>query len=125
VPGDIFGRLIRASREDHRSVLTDFADMLRDRGLLAWRISEGLFGLKFLFRSSLPALPEMTFLTIPIKAELFPILPSELERNKADYLRTIVPVNVRAGHLTCSTEIYKRVGSRSKGVKRHRCVRRR
>ncbi|MGD0236662.1 MAG: HD domain-containing protein [Syntrophorhabdales bacterium] len=87
-------RLVRASfREDHRSVLADFADMLRDRGLLAWRISEGLFGLKFLFRSSLPALPEMGFLTIPIKAELFPVLPSELERAKTDYLKTIVSVS--------------------------------
>jgi hypothetical protein len=74
-------------------VLADFADMLRDRGLLAWRISEGLFGLKFLFRSSLPALPEMGFLTIPIKAELFPVLPSELERAKTDYLKTIVSVS--------------------------------
>jgi len=89
-------RLVRASfREDHRSVLADFADMLRDRGLLAWRINEGLFGLKFLFRSSLPALPEMEFLTIPIKAELFPVLPSELERAKTDYLKTIVSVSPR------------------------------
>jgi hypothetical protein len=86
-------RLVRASfREDHRSVLADLADMLRDRGLLAWRISEGLFGLTFLFRSSLPALPETGFLTIPIKAELFPVLPSELDRSKTDYLKTIVSV---------------------------------
>jgi hypothetical protein len=50
-------RLIRASfREDNRSVLADFADMLRDRGLLAYRIKERCFGLKFLFRSSIPAL---------------------------------------------------------------------
>ncbi len=34
-------RLVRASfREDNRSVLADFADMLRDRGLLAYRIKE-------------------------------------------------------------------------------------
>jgi hypothetical protein len=89
-------RLVRASfREDHRSVLADFADLLRDRGLLAWSINEGLFGLKFLFRSSLPALPEMEFLTIPIKAELFPVLPSELERAKTDYLKTIISVSPR------------------------------
>jgi hypothetical protein len=37
-------------------------------------------------------LPEKSFLTIPIKAELFPALPSELERNKTDYLKTIVSV---------------------------------
>jgi HD domain len=86
-------RLARASREDNRSMLADFADMLRDRGLLAWRISEGHFGLKFFFRSSIPALQEKEFLTIPIKAELLPVLPSELERAKTDYLKTIVSVS--------------------------------
>jgi hypothetical protein len=86
-------RLVRASfPEDNRSVLADFAHMLRDRGLLAYRISEGYFGLKFLFRSSIPALQGKGFLTIPIKAELFPVLPSELERSKTDYLKTIVSV---------------------------------
>ncbi len=50
------------------------------------------FGLKFLFRSSVPALPGKSFLAIPIKAELFPVLPSELERSKTDYLKTIVSV---------------------------------
>jgi hypothetical protein len=86
-------RLVRASfPEDNRSVLADFADMLRNRGLLAYRIRERYFGLKLLFRSSLPALPEKSFLAIPIKAELFPVLPSELERIKTDYLKTIISV---------------------------------
>jgi hypothetical protein len=86
-------RLVRASfPEDNRSVLADFADMLRDRGLLAYRIKERCFGLKFLLRSSIPALQGKDFLTIPIKAELFPVLPSELERSKTDYLKTIVSV---------------------------------
>jgi hypothetical protein len=86
-------RLIRASfPEDNRSVLADFADILRDRGLLAYRIRERYFGLKFLFRSSVPALPEKSFLAIPIKAEFFPVLPSELEKSKMDYLKTIVSV---------------------------------
>jgi hypothetical protein len=85
-------RLVRASREDNRSALADFADMLRARGLLAYRISEGYFGLKFLFRSSIPAIEGKGFLTIPIKAELFPVLPSDLERSKTDYLKTIVSV---------------------------------
>jgi hypothetical protein len=86
-------RLVRASfREDNRSVLSEFADMLRNRGLLAWRIRERYFGLKFLFRTRVPALPEKSFLAIPIKAELLPVLPSELERSKTDYLKTIVSV---------------------------------
>ena len=55
-------------------------------------IRERCFGLKFLFRSSIPALQGKGFLTIPIKAELFPVLPSELERSKTDYLKTIVSV---------------------------------
>ncbi len=86
-------RLVRASfPEDNRSVLADFADALRNRGSLAYRIPQRYFGLKFLFRSSLPALPEKSFLAIPLKAELFPVLPSELERSKTDYLKTIVSV---------------------------------
>ncbi len=86
-------RLIRASfPEDNRSVLADFADMLRDRGLLAYRIRDGYFGLKFFFRSSIPALQGKGFLTIPIKAQFFPGLPSDLERSKTDYLKTIVSV---------------------------------
>jgi hypothetical protein len=86
-------RLVRASfPEDNRSVLADFADILRNRGLLAYRIPQRYFGLKFLFRSSVPALPEKSFLAIPIKAELFPVLASELERSKTDYLKTIVSV---------------------------------
>ncbi|MGD0237203.1 MAG: HD domain-containing protein, partial [Syntrophorhabdales bacterium] len=91
-------RLVRASfPEDNRSVLADFANMLRARGLLAYRISEGYFGLKFLFRSSIPAFQGKGFLTIPIKAELFPVLPSELERSKTDYLKTIVSVKPAGG----------------------------
>ncbi len=86
-------RLVRASfPEDNRSVLADFAEVLRNRGLLAYRIRELYFGLKFLFRSSVPVLPEKSFLAIPIKAELFPVLPSELERSKTDYLKTIISV---------------------------------
>ena len=86
-------RLVRASfPEDNRSVLADFADILRNRGLLAYRVPQRYFGLKFLFRSSIPALQGKGFLTIPIKAELFPVLPSELERSKTDYLKTIVSV---------------------------------
>ena len=86
-------RLVRASfPEDNRSVLADFADVLQNRGLLGYRIRERCFGLKFLFRTSVPALSEKSFLAIPIKAELFPVLPSELERSKTDYLKTIVSV---------------------------------
>jgi hypothetical protein len=36
--------------------------------------------------------PEQTSLAIPIKAELFPVHVSDLEKNKTDYLKTIVSV---------------------------------
>jgi hypothetical protein len=35
---------------------------------------------------------EQTFLAVPIKADLFPMLSSELERSKTDNLETIVSV---------------------------------
>jgi hypothetical protein len=35
---------------------------------------------------------EQTLLAVTLKAELFPVRLSELERNKRDYLKIVVPV---------------------------------
>ena len=40
----------------------------------------------------IPSRPEQTFLTGPIKADLFPVHISDLDKNKTDYLKTIVSV---------------------------------
>jgi hypothetical protein len=86
-------QLIRNSfPNDNRSVLVELTSLLRRRDLLAYAIQEPHFGLKFLIQSSAPSIPEQTLLAVPIKTELFPVLCSELERSKTDYLETIVSV---------------------------------
>jgi hypothetical protein len=66
--------------------------LLRQRSALAYTIKESHFGFKFLFQSSIQSIPEQTFLTSPIKADLFPVHISDLDKNKTDYLKTIVSV---------------------------------
>ena len=86
-------QLIRNSLpNDNRSVRVELTSLMRRRDLLAYAIQEPYFGLKFLIQSSAPSIPEQTFFAVPIKAELFPVLSSELERSKTDNLETIVSV---------------------------------
>jgi hypothetical protein len=91
-------RLARGSfPHDNRAVLAELADLLQQRDLLAYTIKESYFGLKFLFQSSVASIPEQTFLAIPIKADLFPVHVSDLDKNKTDYLKTIVSARPAGG----------------------------
>lgn len=86
-------RLVRQSFvTDNRAVLVDLTSILKERGYIAYDIADGFFGLKFLFQSSIPSMRTQSLYAIPLKGELFPVKLSELEKRKADYLRTITSV---------------------------------
>ncbi|OPY03387.1 MAG: hypothetical protein A4E61_01130 [Syntrophorhabdus sp. PtaB.Bin184] len=69
-------RLARQSfKTDNREVLGDIALMLKDRGYLAYRITDEHFGQRFLFESSLRAVGERSLYAIPINAGFFPTEP--------------------------------------------------
>lgn len=86
-------RLVRQSfRTDNKAVLNEIAGLLRENGYLAYNIKDGYFGLQFLFQSSIPGIREQSLYAVPLKGEIFSVDPSELERRKIDYLKTIVSV---------------------------------
>ena len=91
-------RLLRQSfKMDNRAVLTEFSAILRKHGYLAYKINEAYFGLKFLFQSSIPDMRQPELWAIPVKIELFPAKPSDIEEKKTDYLKTVVSVRPVAG----------------------------
>ena len=91
-------RLLRQSfKTDNRVVLTEFSAILRKHGYLAYDINEDYFGLKFLFQSSIPDMRQPELWAIPVKVQLFPAKPSEIEERKTDYLKTVVSVRPVAG----------------------------
>ena len=86
-------RLVRQSfRTDNRAVLAEFAHILKRHDYLAYNIGDDHFGLRFLFRSSIPGMRERDLYAIPVKGQLFPVKSSELEKKKTDYLKTVVSV---------------------------------
>ena len=91
-------RLVRQSFEtDNKVVLAEFSWMLKQRGYLAYDVKEGYFGLRFLFQSGVPAMRQPELYAIPVKIEFFPAKPSEIEKQKTDYLKTIVSVRAIGG----------------------------
>jgi hypothetical protein len=91
-------RLLRQSfQTDNRAVLTEFSAILRKHGYLAYKINEAYFGLKFLFQSSIPDMRQPELWAIPVKVQLFPAKPSDIEERKTDYLKTVVSVRPVAG----------------------------
>ncbi len=91
-------RLVRQSfQTDNKAVLIEFADILREQGYLAYDIKDGYFGLRFLFESSVPAVRHSELYAIPVKIGLFPVDPSDIEKQKKDYLKTVVSVRPVAG----------------------------
>lgn len=86
-------RLVRQSfMTDNRAVLVDLTRIIKDRGYIAYDIADGFFGLKFLFQSSISGMRTQSLCAIPLKGELFSVESSELEKRKADYLKTITSV---------------------------------
>ncbi len=86
-------RLVRQSfRSDNRAVLNEVSGLLAKNGFLAYDIKAGNFGLRLLFQSNIAGVTSQSLYAVPIKAELFSIESSELEKRKIDYLRTIVSV---------------------------------
>jgi len=91
-------RLVRQSFEtDNKAVLTEFARILRHHGYLAYDIKDDFFGLKFFFRSSIPNMRQPGLWAVPVKIELFSAKPSDIEKQKTDYLKTVVSVRPVAG----------------------------
>ncbi len=91
-------RLLRQTfHTDNRAVLTEFSSILRKHGYLAYDIDEAYFGLRFLFQSSIPNMPQPELWAIPMKIQLFPARPSEIEERKTDYLTTVVSVRPIVG----------------------------
>jgi hypothetical protein len=91
-------RFLRQSfQTDNKAVLVEFSGILRQHGYLAYKIEDDYFGLKFLFRSSVPAMRQPGLWAVPVKIELFSAKPSDIEKKKADYLKTVVSVRPVAG----------------------------
>jgi hypothetical protein len=91
-------RLVRQSfQTDNKAVVIEFSDILRQHGYLAYKIEDGYFGLRFLFQSSIAVMRQPGLWAIPVKIELFPAKPSEIEERKTDYLKTVVSVRPVAG----------------------------
>jgi hypothetical protein len=91
-------RLVRQSFEtDNKAVLTEFSRILRKHGYLAYDIKDDFFGLRFLFQSSIPAMRQPGLWAVPVKIELFSAKPSDIEKKKTDYLKTVVSVRPVAG----------------------------
>jgi hypothetical protein len=92
-------RLVRQSfKSDNRAVLNEVSGLLSKNGFLAYDIKKGNFGLRFLFQSSIPSIRDQALYAIPLKGEFFPVEPSELEKRKIDYLKTIVSVRPTGLH---------------------------
>jgi hypothetical protein len=91
-------RLVRQSFEtDNKAVLAEFSWILKQRGYLAYDVKEGYFGLRFLFQSSVPAMSQPGLYAVPVKIEFFPTKPSDIEKQKTDYLKTVVSVRAIGG----------------------------
>ncbi|WP_028895686.1 HD domain-containing protein [Syntrophorhabdus aromaticivorans] len=92
-------RLVRQSfKSDNRAVLNEVSGLLSKNGFLAYEIKKGNFGLRFLFQSNIAGVTSQSLYAIPIKAELFSIESSEIEKRKIDYLKTIVSVRPTGLH---------------------------
>ncbi len=91
-------RLVRQSfQTDNKAVLIEFSGILRQHDYLAYKIEDDYFGLKFLFQSSIPAMRQPELYAIPVKIGFFPADPSDIEKQKTDYLKTVVSVRAVAG----------------------------
>ncbi|OPY06282.1 MAG: HD domain protein [Syntrophorhabdaceae bacterium PtaU1.Bin034] len=91
-------RLVRQSfQTDNKAVLIECAGMLKERGYLAYDVKDEHFGQRFLFESSVPAIGQRSLYAIPIQERFFPAQPSQLEKRKTDYLKTIVSVRPVVG----------------------------
>lgn len=91
-------RLVRQSFEtDNKAVLIEFSGILGEHDYLAYRIEKGYFGLRFLFQSSVPTMGQPGLYAIPVKIGLFPGKPSDIEKRKRDYLKTVVSVRPVVG----------------------------
>ena len=91
-------RLVRQSfQADNKAVLIEFAGILREPSYLAYDIKDDYFGLRFLFESSIPAIGEQSLYAIPVNEGFFPMEPSDLEKRKTDFLKTIVSVRPATG----------------------------
>ena len=77
--------------------MIEFSGILRQHDYLAYRIDERFFGLRFVFQSSVPAMRQPGLYAIPVKVGLFPANPSDIEKRKRDYLKTVVSVRAIAG----------------------------
>jgi hypothetical protein len=93
-------RLVRQYFEtDNKAVLIEFSGILRQHDYLAYKIEKDYFGLRFLFQSTVPAMRQPELYAIPVKIEFFPAKPSDIEKKKRDYLKTVVSVRaVFGGH---------------------------
>ncbi|OPY66893.1 MAG: HD domain protein [Syntrophorhabdaceae bacterium PtaU1.Bin034] len=91
-------RLVRQSfQTDNKAVLIECAGMLKERGYLAYDVKDEHFGQRFLFESNTPAIGQRSLYAIPIQERFFPAQPSQLEKQKTDYLKTIVSVRPVVG----------------------------
>ena len=91
-------RLVRQSFEtDNKVILAEFSWILKQHGYLAYDVKKGYFGLRFLFQSGVPAMRQPELYAIPVKIEFFPAKPSDIEKQKTDYLKTVVSVRAIGG----------------------------
>ncbi len=91
-------RLVRQSFEtDNKVILAEFSWILKQHGYLAYDVKKGYFGLRFLFQSGVPAMRQPELYAIPVKIEFFPAKPSDIEKQKKDYLKTVVSVRAIGG----------------------------
>ncbi len=92
-------RLVREINPmDTRAVLTELADLLRARGVLAWSIEHPYFGSYFLFHARIANMSERKYYCIPINQAFFPGSPEEIESRKRGYLKLVFDVQPTRGH---------------------------
>jgi hypothetical protein len=86
-------RLIREINPgDTRAVLTELADLLRAKGVLAWSIEHPYFGSSFVFQARIADMSERKYYCMPMDETFFPGSRDEIESRKRGYLKLVFDV---------------------------------
>ena len=82
-------RLVRRTTEEYIEVLGEVVDILRDSGHLGWNITGGHYYQRFRVSVNSGNISDKEFNLIPIKIDVFDVVPSDIESRKAGYIKLI------------------------------------
>ncbi len=86
-------RFVRQSKAENIEILREVIDILRGGDRLAREIYAGHYCRRFHLIVNNPNIPDKDLGLVPIRGDMFGVLPSELEARKTDYLKLIVDIS--------------------------------